>query len=176
MPPHFWHVAIALGSPVVIILAFKAYDRRVDRRDALGLPARTVPRDYKLVAAASFGAGLVHLGVCPEHFREATSFGVFFAVAAAAQVAWAIAVLVKPSRNLWLVGAAGNAALILLWVITRTVGLPFGPEAGEAEAIGLADVVATALEVTVIVLSLRLLSGLAARASETAASAPRGCE
>lgn len=34
MPGHALHIALAALVPVVIILAFLAYDRRVERRDA----------------------------------------------------------------------------------------------------------------------------------------------
>jgi predicted branched-subunit amino acid permease len=37
-----------------------------------------------------------------------------------------------------------------MWVVSRTAGLLLGPEAGRAEAVGTADVVATALEVAIV--------------------------
>lgn len=157
MPPHFWHVVAVIVTPVVIILAFRWYDRVVDRRDAAGLPPWTLPRGRLAVAAASAGAGVVHAAVCPEHFREATSFGLFFAIAAAAQIGWAGLHLRRPSRSLWLVGAAGNAAVIVLWALTRTVGLPLGPEPGTAEALGRADVLAVLLEVVVVAAGVKAL-------------------
>jgi hypothetical protein len=157
LPPHLWHLAAVIAVPAVIIAAFSWYDRMVDRRDAAGVPAPTLPRGRIGVAAASAAAGLVHAVVCPEHFREAASFGLFFAAAAGAQVAWAVLVLRRPSRALWWAGAAGNASVVALWAVTRTVGLPVGPDRGAAEAVGRADVLACVLELVVVFVSLRAL-------------------
>lgn len=61
------------------------------------------------------------------------------------QLAWALLVVVlPPSSRLYLAGAAGNAVVAATWLVTRTTGLPLGPEAGEPEAVGIADTVATA--------------------------------
>jgi hypothetical protein len=49
-------------------------------------------------------------------------------------------------------GILGNAAIILMWLVTRTVGIPFfGPEAGQTEKVGFVDLVSKATEVAVIV-------------------------
>ena len=37
-----------------------------------------------------------------------------------------------------------------MWIVSRTGGVPLGPEAGEREAIGFADVVATAFELAIV--------------------------
>lgn len=39
-----------------------------------------------------------------------------------------------------------NGGLVMLWTISRTLGLPFGPETWTPEALGLPDIVATAYE------------------------------
>lgn len=100
-------------------------------------------------AFASLGAGLVHLAVVHEHFVEWWVFGVFFAVTGAAQLLWALAALAR-DRAPWLrTVAAGNLALVALWAVTRTVGLPVGPERWTPEAAGRADVLCVLLEVGV---------------------------
>ena len=44
-------------------------------------------------------------------------------------------------------GVAGNLAIVGLYLLTRTTGIPvFGPGAGEVEGIGFADVCATTSE------------------------------
>ena len=48
--------------------------------------------------------------------------------------------------------AALNAAVILLWLVSRTAGLPVGPEPWEAEAVGTADLLCSGLEVVLIAL------------------------
>lgn len=103
------------------------------------------------LALASAGAGAVHGAVCPAHFREATVFGAFFLGAATLQAAWACLLLLRPGRSLLIVGAAGNAAVVALWTLSRTVGVPIGPNVWTPEAIAAADSLATTLELAVIV-------------------------
>lgn len=101
-----------------------------------------------MAAALSVVAALIHLWVAPEHFREWWGYGVFFLVAASAQVIYAPLVLRWPSRMVLLAGILGNLAVVALYLLTRTVGIPmFGPEAGEVEGFGFVDVCATASEV-----------------------------
>jgi hypothetical protein len=47
---------------------------------------------------------------------------------------------------------------LLAWVLSRSVGLPIGPEPGVPEAIGLADLSACALELLTLVLAVSLLA------------------
>ena len=65
-------------------------------------------------------------------------------------------VVVAPSRLLYLAGAVGNAAIVALWVVTRTYGVPAGPGAGEREAVEFADTLATVFEVLLVVGALVL--------------------
>ena len=91
-------------------------------------------RERTLYAAAALSllAGLIHLWVTPEHFEEWWGYGVFFLVAAAAQILYVPIVLLLPTRIILLGGIAGNLAIVVLYLLTRTVGIPlFGPEAGE---------------------------------------------
>jgi hypothetical protein len=99
-------------------------------------------------AALSLLAALIHLWVTPEHFEEWWGYGAFFLVAAAAQVLYAPLVLVWPTRTVLLLGIGGNLAIVGLYLLTRTVGIPlFGPGAGEVEGVGFMDLCATASEV-----------------------------
>jgi MFS family permease len=98
-------------------------------------------------AALSLVAALIHLWVAPEHFGEWWGYGAFFLAAAAAQLLYVPLVLRWPTRALSIGGIAGNLAIVVLYLLTRTVGIPlFGPEAGEVEGIGFADVCATTSE------------------------------
>ena len=123
-----------------------------------------------IAAALSLVAALVHLWVAPEHFREWWGYGVFFLVAAFAQVFYTPLVLRWPSRVVLLVGMVGNLAIVALYLLTRTVGVPlFGPEAGEVEGFGFVDVCATASEVGIAVaLGAALLQGSAPERRRTA--------
>ena len=115
------------------------------------------------VAVASAGAATIHFAVIDQHVVEYWLFGVFFVVVALAQLGWAVAVVSNPTRTVYVVGALGNVLIVMTWVISRTSGLPLGPEAGEPEPAGVADVVSTALEVVIVVGTLPLLRGLELR-------------
>ncbi len=109
---------------------------------------QTNPKSWTVTRAASFtlGAAAIHFAVTPQHFREYTLFGAFFLVAALAQMGLAAALWFSPGRLLAVVGALANLSLVALWLISRTVGLPIGPEPWQAETVGVADTAATALE------------------------------
>ena len=82
------------------------------------------------MVSSAFAAG-VHAAVGPAHFREGLVLGSFFAVAAVAQVAWALGMALRPSRRLLAAAVAGNSAVLVLWLVSRTIGLPGllpGPE------------------------------------------------
>jgi hypothetical protein len=117
------------------------------------------------VAVASAGAATIHFAVIDQHLTEYWLFGVFFVAVALAQLVWVVAVVSNPTRTVYVVGALGNALIAVTWVISRTTGLPFGPEAGEPEPVGIADVVSTAFELAVVVGTLLLLRGLELRRS-----------
>ncbi len=103
------------------------------------------------LAALSAGAAAIHFAVVFEHFAEYTLYGVFFLAIAWAQMIWPPVLLWRPSR-LWLwLGIAGNAIVITVYVASRTVGLPFGPDLHHAEPVGALDVVSSVLEFGLIV-------------------------
>jgi hypothetical protein len=103
------------------------------------------------VASASTGAAAIHYAVVAEHFDEWWGFGLFFVASAVAQLVWAVVVVASRSRLLIWFGVIGNAAIVVLWIVTRTVGTLVGPEAATPEPIGLADSLATAFEMTIVV-------------------------
>jgi hypothetical protein len=103
-------------------------------------------------AALSLLAGLLHLWVTPEHFEEWWGYGAFFLVAGAAQILYAPIVLLLPTRIVLLMGIVGHLTIVVLYLLTRTVGIPlFGPEAGEVEGVGFVDVCATVSELGIAV-------------------------
>jgi hypothetical protein len=115
------------------------------------------------LALLSAGAAVIHFVVIPGHWDEYWGQGLFFIVAAIAQLLWALLIVVAPSRLIYLAGAAGNAAIVAMWVVTRTAGVPAGPGAGEREAVEFADTVATAFEGVLVVGALALAQSLSAR-------------
>jgi hypothetical protein len=85
---------------------------------------------------------------------------VFFAPIGVDQLVWAALIVASPSRLLIWLGVFGNAAIVALWILTRTAGPLVGPDAHTPEALGVADLAATALELGVIVASMWLAGGL----------------
>jgi hypothetical protein len=123
------------------------------------------------LALLSAGAAVIHFVVIPGHWDEYWGQGLFFIGAAIAQLLWALWVVVAPSRLLYLVGAAGNAAIVVMWIVTRTAGIPAGPGAGEREPVELADTLATSFEVVLVVGALALARTVVPRRA-TGALAP----
>ena len=105
------------------------------------------------VAILSLVAAVIHIGVMPEHFEEWWGYGLFFLVAAAAQALYAVVILRAPTPTLLWVGIVGNLAIIALWVLTRTIGIPFfGPHAGEVEEVGTMDLASKLAEILLVAL------------------------
>ena len=103
-------------------------------------------------AFASLGAGLIHLAVVSEHASEWWLYGVFFLVLGVVQIGWAALAMEGDLLPVPRLFAAVNASIIGLWIVTRTTGLPVGPEPWKAEAVGTADLLCCALEAVVVVL------------------------
>ncbi|MGH9040241.1 MAG: hypothetical protein ACRDZ3_08420 [Acidimicrobiia bacterium] len=117
--------------------------------------------------ALSVAAGVGHGLVAPEHLREWWGYGLFFALAATGQVFFGAVLLAAPwrydetgghlpegtgpERAMCLLGIVGNAAVIVLYLVTRTVGVPFlGPDAGRVEPFGAGGLVTTAFEAALV--------------------------
>jgi len=82
------------------------------------------------LVAALIGAGAIHLWAGWNHF-DFTRVLVFFVVVAAMQL-WLGAVILWVRSVPWSLligGAAANAAVVVIWVLTRTTGVPFYPKA-----------------------------------------------
>lgn len=118
--------------------------------DASAEPGSMRPYLLGGLAALSAGAAAIHFAVVFEHFAEYVLYGAFFLVISWAQLIWPIVLLWRASR-LWLwLGIAGNAIVIAVYVASRTVGLPFGPDLHHPESVGALDVVSCVLEFGVI--------------------------
>lgn len=130
--------AVALATLAVVPLALQTRRTRV----------------HLVVFAAallSAGAAAIHDAVIEMHFEEWWGFGAFFVASGLAQLGWALAAVTWPSRPLFWLGVLGNAAIVALWVVTRTVGPLLGPDPHEPEPVGLADGVATGFEGAIVV-------------------------
>ena len=103
-------------------------------------------------AALSFAAEAIHLWVTPDHYLEWLGYGIFLLAAAVFQGFLGAALLFRPRRWVFLLGALGNLAVVVLWAYTRAVAVPLGPMAGEAEPLGVLDFACTSAEVVLVVL------------------------
>ncbi|MBA2632888.1 MAG: hypothetical protein H0U86_07825 [Chloroflexi bacterium] len=124
-------------------------------------------RGWELLAASlSLGAGVAHSMVMPEHQLEWWGYGAFFMVATLAQTSYAIVLFLQPwhapadrreergvgtARLVYAAGIVGNLAIIGLYLVTRTIGVPvFGPEARKVEEVTTISVVSKLLELGLI--------------------------
>jgi hypothetical protein len=131
---------------------------------AIGVPRSAAVEARTSLALASLSAGLIHVMAGFHHWGEWWLFGLGMFVMAVAQVAGA-AVLGYTSGRLALVAAlVVNLPIVALWVWSRTTGLPFGPEPGETEAIGLPDAVCTVTELVIMGGVIALWRGASDRA------------
>ena len=144
----------SLGNP-----ASNRVPPQMDSGEEPAPPSKPSPAVLYPAAALSLLAALVHLAVTPEHFEEWWGYGSFFLAAALVQALYAPLLLWRPSRPLLLAGVLGNSAIVLLYLVTRTLGVPLlGPGAGEVEGVGALDACATASEVVLVgVLGVLLL-------------------
>ena len=114
------------------------------RRDQVGTRGPSLPGAVVVIrwwaGFASLGAGLIHL-------------------------AWSLEAMTSGPLPVPRLFAATNAAVIGLWLLTRTTGLPVGPEPWEAEAVGTADLLCSALEAVLVVLLVLMVRRLDLRES-----------
>jgi hypothetical protein len=102
-----------------------------------------------VVASTLLGAAVIHAAQAPSHLAEGWAAGATFVGLAGAQALLGAAA-VWADRRAWQLAPAVSLAAIGLWAISRTVGLPVGPEVGDPEPVGRADLVAVALEAATV--------------------------
>ncbi|CAM3818824.1 hypothetical protein [Deinococcus frigens] len=131
------------------------------------------------VAGLSMLTAALHGGVTGAHFTEWFLYGLFFLVATATQFVWGGFLLLRSfemkaaqsdpfprvgnSRMevpYYWAGVIGNLLIAGMYVVTRTVGIPFfGPEAGEIEGWDAFGLITTTLELLLVTLLLTILTG-----------------
>jgi FtsP/CotA-like multicopper oxidase with cupredoxin domain len=120
-------------------------------RYALGL---LVPAALLTLAAAT-----VHLFVAPGHFMEYVAYGIAFVATGLAEAGLAVLIVVAPGRRVFAAAAAIAVGCLVVWGLSRTVGLPLGPDPGTPESVQVPDLLTGVFEL----LSLLFLGLLAAR-------------
>ena len=109
----------------------------------------------QVVAAALLGSALVHATVVEEHLAEWALAGTFFLVLVIGETILAVAALRVWGRELAAVVAGSSLAIVAVWGVSRTVGMPFGPADFQVpEAVGAPDLVCCVLELTAVAFSL----------------------
>jgi hypothetical protein len=112
-----------------------------------------------LAAALSLGAGYVHFAYAESHFQEWWGYGVFFVLAGNLQALFAALLVWRPRAWQPLVGIVGNLGIVVVYVISRTSGIPLGPHARVVEAAGAIDWATTAGQVAIIAALIAMLDG-----------------
>ena len=121
-------------------------------------PDRNRARVLSVIAMASIAAGAINLAAAATIGSSDAQYLAFFTVVGVAQVIWAAVALAWAPRWWLALGAAGNLVVAATWVVSRTVGLPFGPAAHITLPAHFADSLATALEVVVVIGAAALLA------------------
>ena len=152
---HATHAAVLIAIFVAIVLVLASVRTRLLREE--GLAGEYPASPYVVIALGSLLAAVVHGVVIGEHVDESALYGAFFIVVTVAQAVYAAAVMARPGQLLLWLGAVGNAALVVLWIVTRTAGVPLGPEAGEVEPVGLLDILAAVAELAIVVAAVAAL-------------------
>lgn len=163
-------LGFVLASPFIGIL--------LQTRSLLGPQGSLVGLDRWLVlplATLSLGVGLIHAAVVGDHFAESTFSGLFFVIVAVFQLSWAVMFARRPQVTLASLGLVVNGLVVGVWLVTRTVGLPFGEHPGIPEPMATVDLLATLFEVLIVAgtaaLVLPAFRGLAKRSRFLVASA-----
>lgn len=107
-----------------------------------------------LAAVLSATVGAVHFGYAPHHLTEDWAHGWFFLVLGAYELAFAVLIVTRPRRWLWMSALVMGLGSVAVWVVSRTAGLPVGPEALRTEDASAPDIVCTAISGAVALLAL----------------------
>ena len=154
-------VTLLVGFAVLAVFAFLSVE------DARALSVgRSLPMVAVLAATGgSVLAGMVHLALTPEHWRESHLYGAVFLVSAVLQLGLA-SLLTRPAQSprLWVLLLVTNVTLAAVYVATRIVPPPGADTPEEVGSVGLATMAA---ELVVVVAAAtivrRLTRGATAR-------------
>lgn len=133
---------------MLVLMAAVVQQDAPGRPQAGPQPRQSTPqgRSQTIAAACAISAavGVIHAVAMVDHFDHHWSYGVFFLLVTYFQVLWAIWVYRHSGDQRALkVGVIASIAISAIWLLSRTVGVPIGPEAGDPESIGAMDLVAT---------------------------------
>jgi len=161
-------LALASGGLAAVLLATPP------QQTAVPVPGRPGPFSQAAQAAGartvaailgllSMATALIHFAVIDQHWAVYWLYGAFFILVGSAQLGWALAITAAAGRWLLWSGVAGNALVVITWIVTRTAGNLVGP-ATTPERAGFGDLVATVMQVLIVAGCLVLLSRQRVRA------------
>jgi hypothetical protein len=144
-----------------------APDRPSDPRPQASLiedsPWRLRRRAERLVGVCVIVSGSAHGLVTQQHFQEWWGYGVFFLASSIFLVGFGLALItdaVDPRympgdvnrirRFMYAMGAIGIAMILVLYLLTRTIGIPVGPGSGSVESVGAIDLIAKTSELLAV--------------------------
>lgn len=111
-----------------------------------------------IAATLTLIGGILHLWVMQEHFEEWWGYGAFFLVLAIFEGLYAIALINRPGRLLFIVGLIVRVSVLTLYLATRTTGVPLiGPHAGHVEEVAIIDLISTTANIALILALTGLL-------------------
>jgi hypothetical protein len=110
-----------------------------------------------VIATFVAAGGLIHIEASIDH-RDLVLVAVGFAGMAITQLVLAGVMLLRPTTEVLIGVGAVHAAIALLWMVSRTIGLPFIPGAEEAAPVGVADLVANTFSIAVVGVTIFALS------------------
>jgi hypothetical protein len=152
-----WGTALILVTNLVLVAwAVAALGGRL--RIGTDRPEGTFRVDARTVLVAGLvGGAAIHAAVVPEHLEEWAAAGSFFVLLVLAELVVAGWLCFGARVPALLAAAAVSGGPLLVWLWSRSSGLPFGPEPGAPEPVGMADIAASLLEVLTLVLAVVLL-------------------
>lgn len=112
------------------------------------------------VVGSTVSAG-VHAALVPPHLGTLPVLATAFAVCATAQLAWAGALLTAPGSWVLRVGVVGQVGVVVLWALSRTVGLP--PLLPGVEPVGAWDLLSVGAQLAATVAGVAALRARALR-------------
>jgi hypothetical protein len=116
---------------------------------------------FRAVAILCGVAAGIHLGVAPQHFSEWWAYGGFFVLAAAGECTLIALIALRPRAWVVQAGIWASLATMLMYLVSRTSGIPLGPATGVVEPVELPGLAATAAQAALVVVLCGLLAGRA---------------
>lgn len=152
---HLVHV-IVFGTWGLVVALFVIWPTKARQNEAGGAPQVVSPCPPDLETAGSswtqaaflglVAAATCHFAVMPAHFEQSWIYGTFFLGAASCQVGFGVLLLARPSKRILVAAVAGSLAIVVLWFVSRFIGVSIGPDNGGTESIGVLDTFSTVAE------------------------------